>query len=104
MKDEQLVERLAQKVNLSASRLRVLFKAEMGVTPSQYIKKLRMEKAKGLAETTHLTMTRIIAEVWGGEESHFRREFKKAWGQTLTECRKSFDEQAEEENGSKNTS
>ncbi len=103
VKDKVLVEQLAQEVNLSASRLRALFKADMKMTLQQYIKKLRIEKAKELAETTYLPMDRIISDiVRAGDLSHFRRGFKKAYGMTLTECRELCDGRTEEESGEEN--
>lgn len=92
-----VLEHLAKSVNLSVSRLRALFKAEMDVPPKRYIKKLRLEKMKELAENTYLTTSQIIAEVEAGDESHCRREFKKAFGKTLSKCQKLCGEQAEEE-------
>jgi AraC-like DNA-binding protein len=97
IKESLLLDHLAQSVNLSRSRLRALVKAETGMTFKQQIKNLRIEKAKALAETTHLTISQILAEVGAGDESHFRREFKKALGKTLSECQKLCVEQTEEE-------
>ena len=81
---------LAQIVNLSSSRFRHLFKSETGLSPSQYIKLLRMQKAKSLAETTFLTEKEIMVEIGVNDESHFVRDFKKSFGLTPIQHRASY--------------
>ena len=57
-----------------------LFKGEVEVSPTQYIKKRRMEKARELLETTDLQIKEIAATVGYCESSHFVRDFEKAYG------------------------
>ncbi len=71
---------MARSVNLSPSRLQHLFKAHTSMTPAQYLKSLRMRHAKGLVESTLLTVKEIRAGVGIKDESHFVRDFKKAYG------------------------
>lgn len=82
------VSRLAASVNLSYSRLEHLFKAETGVTPINYLKRLRIEKARELLETTFLTNQQIIVRVGICDESHFVRDFKKAYDLSPSQYRK----------------
>lgn len=82
------VDRMAASVNLSYSRLEHLFKAQTGMTPVSYLKKLRIEKARELLETTFLTNQQIIIKVGLGDESHFVRDFKKAYGLRPSQYRK----------------
>lgn len=82
------VGRMALSVNLSYSRLEHLFKAETGMTPANYLKKLRIEKARELLETTFLTNQQIIIKVGICDESHFARDFKKAYGLRPSQYRK----------------
>ena len=42
------LEEVAHSVNLSASRLQHLFKADTNMTPAQYLKSLRMQSFKKL--------------------------------------------------------
>ena len=79
---------LAASVNLSYSRLEHLFKAETGMTLVSYLKKLRIEKARKLLETTFLTNQQIIFKVGLCDESHFVRDFKKAYGLRPSQYRK----------------
>ncbi|MEK6282544.1 MAG: helix-turn-helix domain-containing protein [Acidobacteriota bacterium] len=82
------VGRMAAAVNLSSSRLEHLFKAETGVTPVSYLKKLRIERARELLETTFLTNQQIIIKVGMYDESHFVKDFKKAYGLRPSQYRK----------------
>jgi transcriptional regulator GlxA family with amidase domain len=81
------LETLAQLVNLSSSRLRHAFRAQTGESPGQYLKRLRMGRAKDLLETTFLTVKEIMYSVGIRDESHFVREFEKAYGMSPTRYR-----------------
>jgi AraC family transcriptional regulator of arabinose operon len=81
---------LARSVNLSTSRLRHLFKEEVGMTPTQYVKFLRLQRAKQLLETSFLSVKVIMARVGMSNESHFVSDFKKAYGHTPARYRSSF--------------
>lgn len=71
---------LAQSVNLSPSRLRHVFKAETGTTPTRYLQMLRMELAKQLLETTTLPVKEIAFMTGIACDSYLVREFKKTYG------------------------
>jgi len=81
-------EKLALSVNLSETRLRALFKADTGMTPNQYLKRIRLEKARELAETSHLKFTEILVVLDVGDRSHFKRDFRREFGLSLTEYRR----------------
>ena len=71
---------LALVVNLSPSRLRFLFKSEVGMPPAQYRRAFRMERAKELLENTFMTVKEIRISIGVSDQSHFIREFKKTYG------------------------
>ena len=73
---------LAACVNLSPSRLRHLFRSEFGVTPAQYLKRLRIEGARKLLEGSFLSLKEVMLRVGVSDESHFLRDFKKTHGAT----------------------
>ena len=74
------LQEVAHSVNLSASRLQHLFKANTNMTPAQYLKSLRMQKAKQLIDSTFLNTKEVMRRVGMKDESHFVREFKKIYG------------------------
>lgn len=83
---------LARLVNLSTSRLRHLFKAEMGKTPAQYLKSIRMREAQTLLLTTFLSVKEIMNRVGIVDESHFGHEFRKTYGLAPSKYRSSASE------------
>ena len=81
--------KMAQLVNLSRARLCYLFKSESGISASRYLKSLRMKAATVLLSTTFLSVKETMVRVGFGDESHFVKDFKKIYGMTPTEYRKS---------------
>jgi AraC-like DNA-binding protein len=78
---------LSQSVGLSRSHIFHLFKTESLPPPMQYLKALRMQTACELLLTTDLNIKQIMLEVGIKDESHFVRDFKRAYGVTPTEYR-----------------
>lgn len=71
---------LAQAVNLSVWRLSHIFADEVGKSPMQYLRQLRMDRARHLLETSFLSVKEIAHQVGLNDESHFVRDFKKVYG------------------------
>ena len=74
------VAALAAAVNLSPSRLTALFRKETGVSPSRFLRALRMERARLLLERTFLTVKEVMAFVGVNDPSHFSRDFSRHYG------------------------
>lgn len=89
-RQEPSLSEMALVVNLSPSRLRYLFKKEIGVAPGHYLKTFRLERAKELLETTFLSVKEIISSIGVNDQSHFIREFKKTYGLTPAQYRLSL--------------
>lgn len=70
----------AQSVNLSVWRLCHIFKSDVGMPPIKYLRLLRMERAKGLLESSFLSVKEIAFRVGLNDESHFVRDFKSTYG------------------------
>jgi AraC-like DNA-binding protein len=70
----------AQSVNLSVWRLCHIFKSDVGMPPIKYLRLLRMERAKGLLESSFLSVKEIAFQVGVNDESHFVRDFKSTYG------------------------
>lgn len=79
---ELSVEDIARAVNLSPSHFSHLFKAETGVSPLQYLKSVRMRKAKELLDTTFLNVKQVMNSVGVRDKCNFARDFKRAYGLT----------------------
>lgn len=81
---------LAQSVNLSVWRLSHIFRSDVGMPPIQYLKVLRIEKARFLLETSFLSVKEITHSVGLNDESHFVRDFKKTYRVSPTSYRMLF--------------
>ena len=88
-RDLSLAE-LAQSVNLSIWRLSHVFRSAVGMSPIQYLRFRRMERAKYLLETSFLSVKEIAYQVGLRDESHFVRDFKKTYGVPPTLYRTAF--------------
>lgn len=82
------LDELAGAVNLSPSYFSCLFNAETGVSPGEYLIRLRMQKARQLLATTFLSIKQIMAEVGYNTKSNFGRSFKRHFHVTPSEYRK----------------
>ncbi len=80
---------IAPMLNLSVSRFRHLFKKELNVSPTQYLKLARLEQAKSLIESSFLRIKEVACLVGLNDVSHFVRDYKARYGQTPTETRMS---------------
>jgi len=78
---------LARAVNLSESRLRHIFKRQLGISLSRYVRTIKMQRAADLASTTFLTVKEIMVSVGFRDESHFVRDFEKVYGLSPREYR-----------------
>src|ERR1700686_2229038 len=80
---------LAEVANLSPSHLSRLFKAQTRLTPGEYLRRLRMEKACHLLATSLISVKEIMAKVGYNDKSHFLRHFKRSFRLAPSEYRKS---------------
>ena len=80
---------MAESVNLSAPYLCHLFKKETGIPAARSVKLTKMEHSADLLTGTFLSVKQIVEMSGFRDESHFLRDFKKIYGMTPTEYRKS---------------
>ncbi|MEG2349538.1 MAG: AraC family transcriptional regulator, partial [Hungatella sp.] len=79
---------LAETLGISGVTLAVEFKSSMGISPSDYLAIIRMERAKVLLKESQLRIKEVSVSV-GYEDDHvFMRRFKKYVGKTPGEYRK----------------
>jgi transcriptional regulator GlxA family with amidase domain len=82
MAESLRVADLAVGVNLSVSQFTVIFRASTGRSPAQHLRRLRLERARVLLETTFLSIKEVRASVGINDASHFTRDFAKAYGES----------------------
>lgn len=85
---ELSLKTLSQRFHVNSIYLGQLFQKEMGIVFSEYINHLRIEKAKELLKTTHLTAGEIGRQVGYSDTTYFYKQFKKYVSVTPTEWRK----------------
>lgn len=76
---------LADIIHLGEDRFNHLFKECMGVSPLQYINRIRMEKAMGFLKMGQYTATEVASMVGIPDYNHFGRMFRKTYGCTPTQ-------------------
>ena len=85
--DPMPVGDLAALINLSTSRFRALFTGQTGVSPAQFLQRLRLRRARLLLEHTFLSVKEVMAAVGYSDPSHFARDFRRAHGASPSELR-----------------
>ena len=81
------VEQIAASVFLSPDRFTEVFARTMGRTPRDYIRHLRLERARMLLATTGLSVSEVGQQAGFGEAAYFTRVFRAATGMTPREYR-----------------
>lgn len=79
---------VADHVHLNPSYLSTLFKSELNVSFSDYLTKVRIQRAKQLLLTTDLNVTEVAEEVGYNTPKYFNKVFKEHVGQTPSMFRK----------------
>lgn len=90
LSDEKLnVENLAGELHLSRSKLYRKIKALIGDTANEFIRKIRLEKAKNILENSEYTISEICYRVGFSSPSYFTKCFKDYFSILPTEVRES---------------
>ena len=84
------VSELAEHCRTSERSLLRHFRSTYGVTPISHIQHLRVERAKALLETTHLSFDEIVGRCGYSDVSSFRKLFKRATTVTPADYRERF--------------
>lgn len=80
------VENLAKMVNMSPSAFHRAFKEVTASSPIQYLKKIRLSKARDLLLEHKVRVNEAAMEVGYESATQFSREFKRYFGLTPVEC------------------
>ncbi|MBA3912665.1 MAG: AraC family transcriptional regulator [Acidobacteriales bacterium] len=81
------LDEAARAVNLSSSRLRHLVRERLGISPSRYIKHVKLQRAKELLATTELSIKEVMWEAGFTDFSHAVRDYKRLHGETPSQTR-----------------
>lgn len=82
------IAELARGVNMSRGRFCRVFKAELSLSPSVYIRTLRMVEAEKMLEGTFLSVKEIRGELGNLDRTYFSRAFKEFRGLSPSQFRK----------------
>lgn len=82
------IQATAEHFRMSLSNLGQYFKSHMGITVSEYVGHLQIEKAKELLRTTDESIQNIVKKAGHYDSSNFIRKFKQIVGMTPGEYRK----------------
>ena len=91
--EELTVERIAADAALSESACLRSFRQVLGITPIQYVKQFRVEKAAELLRSTQLKTGEIGAECGFADGSYFIKTFREIKHCTPKEYRKRFEKE-----------
>jgi len=87
--DESIaVADLADLASLSLSRFHVFFKEQMGESPMEYIKRVRLERSQQMLATTDVPVYAVAESVGFANPFHFSRTFKEAIGMSPSHYRR----------------
>lgn len=76
------VEQIAKEIYLSPSRFSHIIKDELGMTLTDYISKVRIERAKNLLNREESSIAQIAQETGFSDQSYFTKVFKRIEGCT----------------------
>jgi AraC family transcriptional regulator len=81
------LEHIACEVGVHPAHLTKAFRQRFGVSIGEYMRQLRIAKARNLLEFSDLQIGEIAITTGFADQAHFTRTFKKYTGQTPTSCR-----------------
>lgn len=88
---EQLSVPIAARcADVSASYLTALFRKNLGISPGEYIRRVKLEESRQMIREGTLNFTEIAAALEYSTVHHFSRQFKEKFGMTPTEYAKSI--------------
>ncbi|WP_036714910.1 AraC family transcriptional regulator [Paenibacillus ehimensis] len=80
------IEQMARTLGYHRTHLSKMFKQHTGLSPMQFLLKIRMERAKLLLQGP-LTIEQVASSVGFGDALYFSKQFKKYYGRSPSEYR-----------------
>ena len=88
---EQLSVPIAARcADVSASYLTALFRKNLGISPGEYIRRVKLEESRQMIREGILNFTEIASALEYSTVHHFSRQFKEKFGMTPTEYAKAI--------------
>ena len=84
------IEKFAEEFGISKFNLIKKFKSSTNVTPHQFIIKKKLDRSKNLLKEDGLSLTDITYMLNFSDQSHFSNSFKKMYGMTPSEFRRTI--------------
>ncbi|MBD3314923.1 MAG: helix-turn-helix domain-containing protein [Chitinivibrionales bacterium] len=84
------VNDIAHEANLSASHFSRVFKAEMGVSPMDYLMEVRLDCAKRMLRVGEATISQIALECGFNASAYLSQCFAKKFGMSPSDFRKNY--------------
>ena len=97
------LDSLAQQVHINKFHLAHTFSREFGISPINYIQKLRIQESRELLRTTNYSLSHIARTCGFSSPSYFSQRFRQAEGISPAEFRKNHKTQDAEEASETNT-
>lgn len=79
---------IARELHVSARHLERLFHAELGVSPSDFARTLRLRRAHDLLVDTLQPISEVALDTGFADSSHFSRRFRDAYGKSPSQVRR----------------
>ncbi len=84
------VSRVAAHVNVSPSHLSVLFSKALNLSPSEFIRKYKLEESKRMIREGSMNFTEIAEKLSYANIHHFSNQFRATFGMSPTEYSRSL--------------
>lgn len=82
---------MAEYMNLSPQRLHTLFKGSLGLSPGEYLRRLRLEGARQSLDDRSKTVAQVASEFNYCDPYHFSKQFKARYGLSPRDYRRRED-------------
>ena len=76
------VNSIAEQLKVNRSTLRRIFQEKMKIAPSQYLSRMRIQRALSLLQETILPVSEVAKECGFTDESYFSRVIRRSVGDT----------------------
>lgn len=88
--DRITIDDLAEHLGTSTSHISRLFKEELGISPSDYIRNVKLDKAKNLLRFSDYSIIEISSYLSFSSQSHFSKLFFEETGMTPKKYRETY--------------